>query len=187
MALNVNGLNIANTFAQSGLISGKELEKVSSELFSQASKVGQLEATKPQVKINVPAFSKDFDPGINFFNKNADLNTVNQIAVAKKQDVNISQSALNNIQALKTEAAKAQTSTIIHKNVDGKLHIETRADVAGDLKSVFELSSATPNIFKSNSLDKDKRGSGSLFSGHNGEQHKEEKKESKIKELNLVA
>lgn len=185
MAINFGGLNLQTT-STSSLVSGSELEKVSQEIFGSASKTSATESTGTQVKINVPSFSKEADTSINIFNRKTDIQTVNQVAVTKTRDVQISNEALQNIQALKTAAAKTQTSSAVHQNVDGKLHLETKAAIAGDFKSVFELSSETPNIFKSGSLDKDKRGSNSL--AYTNESEEQESEDAGLTtELNIFA
>jgi hypothetical protein len=149
MALNVSGLNL-NT----GIVSGKELEQVSREIFGAAQTI----SIKPQSQTTASKVQTT-DAGINLYSQNTDIALTKQISSLKAGcDVQISPNALSNINMLNSQAALTQFSSI-NKAVEGKIAIPVDKNAETiDLKSIFSASNAT-SLFDTKSLENDRKGS----------------------------
>jgi hypothetical protein len=123
--MQVNSLigNIGTTY--SGIVTGAELESVSKEIFGVASgetaKVTfspkSQEAAQPQQQTQTSAFEE-----INLYSRRTDIDLSRQIAQNNSSyNMQLSQSALQNIQALNQLAITNQLNT--QKLVDGKVII----------------------------------------------------------------
>lgn len=180
MSLTVGSLSInsANFLPRtSGVVSGAELQQVSSEVLAQAPT-----ATVQNSQYSTPSLD------LKIFNANSNLTSQTARQIAANQagfDVRLSEQALSAIETLRTQAAKAQSANL-SKNMDGKVFIPFEKAELTDIKSVFAYSNPvqlqkTTNIFKDNQ-------SRNFYFTPNGEQqeHNPKQQHKKQKELNLV-
>jgi len=167
--IGVGGVNLNNPF-NTGIVSGAELQQVSKEIFAAASKLAPAAQS-----VNIPQV-KNTNNGVNLFT--ADIQTANQVAKARAGvDIQISSTAMNNIQALNAAAAKAQTVNV-DKVVEGKIFVPSSNSETVSLKDVFSLSNAA-QLFNTSNLGKDKKGSSSsIFLG--GQKHESTKNEDSL-------
>lgn len=111
MSTLINNLNNPFNVQSNGIVTGKELAQVTSEISFAASQIGNSKAVGSTASIDLSKFKK-VDQGLNLFS--ADADTVRKVAANKAAfDVQISSNALSNLQMLQTEAAKAQASSYI--------------------------------------------------------------------------
>lgn len=167
MGVNLNAVNTQNFF-KTGVVSGQELQQVSSQILSQTQSV---ESTNLP-KIN---FSKarQIDTGLKLVGGNSQVNSEVSRQIAGI-DITLSTKASTAINNLNTQAA-INSAKNVSKNVSGNLHINDTSNIAmRDLKSVFATSNNV-NFEKTTNLDKDKKGQGGLFNfGQNQKQQGQE-------------
>lgn len=145
MGLQLNGIN-----ATSGFVSGKELEAVSSKIFQAAQAQSNVQSVDLS-KVDVSRF-KQVDQGVSLSGLNADNQAARQIA--DMNSMQLSQSALANLQALQSNAAMRNLDRI----VEGKLTIPTSVKETQASGEVFPLTQTT-EVLRSNQTNKDSKGS----------------------------
>ena len=118
--MQVNSLigNIGTTY--SGIVTGAELESVSKEIFGVASGETAKVRFSPKSQENQQPVQAAVSEEINLYNRKTDIDLSRQIAQNNSNyNMQLSQSALQNIQALNQLAITNQLNT--QKLVDGKI------------------------------------------------------------------
>lgn len=180
MSLTVGSLSInsGNFLSRtSGVVSGTELQQVSSEILAQAPT-----ATVQKAEHSTPSLD------LKIFNADSQLTSQTARQIAANQagfDVSLSEQALSAIETLRTQAAKSQSANL-SRNMDGKVFIPFEKAELANIKSVFAYSNPvqlqkTINIFKDNQAR-------NFYFTPNGEQKEQTPRHQhkKQKELNLV-
>ncbi|MFH0702640.1 MAG: hypothetical protein V2B14_03775 [bacterium] len=159
MSDNINFKNV-NLFTN-GLISGKELEQVSREIFTAAptstESSSNIRLNQDFSKINLDRINKNNGLKVVGTESNLDIQTVRQIASNKAGlDIKLSEQTVLALEALKIQAAKTQIANFPQK-MDGKIHIPSEVVNPSEIKSIFSSSNKI-QVFVADSLDKDKKG-----------------------------
>lgn len=175
MALNIDtsaGISKqASLFASpnNGIVSDSELTNVAKQILSAT-----------PAKVNLPQGNYLGSRNINnvdvkFYEAGYDINAVKQAATNRTGfDVNLSQNALNSINALKAQAAQIQAMNLT-KAVDGKIHVNAEKPDSADLKSTMSNFNTNVEVFQAANADKDKKGPGGFYlPQENSEEEKEE-------------
>ncbi len=118
--MQINSLtgNIGTTY--SGIVTGAELESVSKEIFGVASGETAKVSYNPKSQENLQTSQSATSEEINLYNRKTNLDLSRQIAQNNSSyNMQLSQSALQNIQALNQLAVTNQLNT--QKLVDGKV------------------------------------------------------------------
>ena len=146
MSMMVGNLNSnMNIFARAGeLVSGSELEQVSQQLLSSAPSVKLAETESPKLNL----FKADNGLKVFGAESNLDAQTVKNLS---GYNVNLSNTAISAIEALKVQAAKAQAVNM-PQVMDGRVYVKPEVSQFNDVKSVFSTSNrsvASTNNVKS--------------------------------------
>ena len=143
--------NIGTTY--SGIVTGAELESVSREIFGVASGETAKVTVKQNPTLTEQQVPKSTGEEINIYNKKTDIDLARQIAQNNSNyNLQLSQTAVQNIQALNQFAINTQQNT--HKFVEGKIIIPS--DETGkntELKS--QAIGHTVNVSKIYAFEKD--------------------------------
>lgn len=170
MGLQLNGIN-------SGFVTGKELEAVSSKIFQAA----QAQSTTQSVdlsKIDVAKF-KQIDNGTSLSGLNANNEVSKQIA-DMNANLQLSQQTIANLQALQSNAAIKN----IDKIVEGKLTIPANVKETEASGEVFALTQSS-EVLNPHKMDKDKKGSNPFVFSFT--QNNDEKEETSTNLLSIFA
>ena len=170
MGLQLNGIN-------SGFVTGKELEAVSSKIFQAA----QAQSTTQSVdlsKIDVAKF-KQIDNGTSLSGLNANNEVSKQIA-DMNANLQLSQQTIANLQALQSNAAIKN----IDKIVEGKLTIPANVKETEASGEVFALTQSS-EVLNPHKMDKYKKGSNPFVFSFT--QNNDEKEETSTNLLSIFA
>lgn len=171
MGLQLNGI-------QSGFVTGKELEAVSSKIFQAA----QAQSTNTQAvdlsKIDVAKF-KQIDNGTALSGLNANNEVSKQIA-DMNANLQLSQQTIANLQALQSNAAIKNIDRI----VEGKMTIPTMVKETEASGEVFALTQSS-EVLNPHKMDKDKKGSNPFVFSFT--QNNDEKEETSSNLLSIFA
>ena len=170
MGLQLNGIN-------SGFVTGKEHEAVSSKIFQAA----QAQSTTQSVdlsQIDVARF-KQIDNGTSLSGLNANNEVSKQIA-DMNANLQLSQQTIANLQALQSNAAIKN----IDKIVEGKMTIPASVKETEDSGEVFALTQSSESL-NPHKMDKDKKGSNTFIFSFS--QNNDEKEEASTNLLSIFA
>lgn len=188
-SLSASNVSSNNFFIKpNSIISGNELTQVANEILTKAPSTQNTQNTQSaQTNINLPQINPNtyiatnriatvFGPNSTLANQQVKQAATNQAAY----DVTLSNKTLSDIQSLNVNAASLQVANVSNK-MDGKVFVPIDlAKAPSDLKEVFTFTRPA-QFFNTNSLDKDKKGSGNSFYSNN-----QSKQEQKEEGLNLV-
>ena len=150
MALGINSVN-TNIFAQPATtVSGQELSKVAQEILSAKPVVPSINRTNQNVsKVDVSLYGMNASSNINAI-KNAATNTAGF-------ELNLSNQTLNSLSALNAKAAANLVNDVSNLR-KGYIHIHSEQTDLSSLKEIYPFSNP-PQVFETNNLSKDRRGS----------------------------